>query len=180
MDIRPVAPYSFSYPSEIKVDAHTPEEQVRSYPGKGGTFTLVEGDWQIPKRDTGYRIVREMRFTSQTKGSLIKEFHIKGDRKGKVDLHIEFNEQHVDESVKKYLTENGVSLKHFDKYYYTEGRTPKELTKLFRILSDNNEIPEDQYDLLSALCEEGDWTKVTPLKADEHLSQNPSASNFYT
>lgn len=124
------------------------------YPCKRETFVHTKGDWE-PFRSGG-DLCRIYTFASFSSDSVIREFSLLGYYNGKISIYISF--QGGNKEFVNYLRSHGMIIKEYDSCYKTG--TPEDLKTLFRIIAENNEIPEKDYGFLRALVEKGrtDWS----------------------
>jgi hypothetical protein len=68
----------------------------------------------------------------------------------------------------KYFNLYGLNIRG---YFLTKGH--EQLKAMFRLISENNELPGEWLPLIRDLVEKGNWTLVTPLKEGKSLSEAP-------
>ena len=108
------------------------------YPGQSARFVHDGGDWGW--YSSGGSLRRKMDFVSVTKDSLIKQFSILGYENGDLFLIVKFAE--ALSTLDQYLNQFDLS----QKWQVCWAKNKTQLTCLFNIIADNNEIPESHFD----------------------------------
>lgn len=114
---------------------------VTHYPGPSAIFVHRNGDWNYHNSD--FDLCRELNFKSTVKGSTIQRFSVLGYKSGRVSIFIEFGETgNENKPFIQFLEANGIRLDYYDRlgnFLFTD--SPQITSKVFQILSKNNQIP---------------------------------------
>lgn len=127
-----------------------------NYPGVPAIFKHVRGDWNC-KADSG-PICRSMDFESAVESSAVSKFSIYGYQDGTVSISISFGKiKEVNEQFVAFLQAKRIpvsSLDSLSKHVLT--KTSESVKIAFRILAENNQIPDSHRKELEAIVEKGD------------------------
>jgi hypothetical protein len=149
---------------ESKMVREAPSRLLR-YPGKGAIFVEDPSElgWAvIPAKGAGK--LRSMKFRSKKATSLLQIFSIMGYRSGGIKVMIDYKIQDKD-TVIKYLRDLEFCDLNNGTFQFFE--TAKEIRKIYKVVSENNELPADKLPLIRSLVEAYSWTSVTPLTKEE-------------
>lgn len=133
------------------------DEEKYEYPGNPAKFVYHSGSWK--PYDSGGPLNHSIEFRSKTSKSLLKAFSILGYIDGDVSIGISFTKSYrVDakevEDIIKYFRQYDIILTwiDIDSYYRTNG--VKQLTNMFNILAENNEIPPEYFKDIRKIVED--------------------------
>jgi hypothetical protein len=135
------------------------------YPGIKAKFKYNGGNWELGIPMPGNTLVRQICFKSETQDSLFKNFWVLGHKNGSVSIcvSIDFRKTNSSELL-DYFRSNGLVPESIDiKDNFFETKNKKDCTTLFRIVDENNDIPEEHFSFIRDLVKSGDWRKVTPI-----------------
>jgi hypothetical protein len=123
---------------------------IINYPGP---FKHTSGDWSC--RDTGDNLCRTMNFQSTVEGSAIREFSILGYKNGQVAISLKLDKAE-NETFFRFLEARHVQVSNLDRLTGHLLTGTYETTKIvFRILSENNQIPASHKAKIEAIIAEG-------------------------
>jgi hypothetical protein len=137
-------------------------------------FVLKNNDWDLTFSKEG-ELCREMRFVSKTDHSELKGFALLGYYDGSVRMSVSFRENM---GFDEYLLSCKL-ICLYDGFYMS--KNVQELRDIFRIISNNSVIPDDQLMQMREIVERGacnptqtfeDWVTHSWL-AQRHLGVNP-------
>jgi len=135
---------------------------VANYPGIPAVFEHTKGDWSC--YDSGGELCRELAFESIVKDSLIKGFSLFGYKDRSVSIRIDFgNDTELFKIFVKHLQTHQVSESTMDHRQCTIFTIfHKDLKAVFRILTQNNQIPAQYLKQIESIVEKGScepWQK---------------------
>jgi hypothetical protein len=118
---------------------------VSRFPGIRAKFVPASDNrWDQHRGEAGIDPVRKLTFVSQTPHSLFTQFCLEGRRGDHIRLTVEFLRQ--DSLVQSYFEQYGINLTDLEmlrgSFFIGD---PRELRPLFKLLAENNEIPENNY-----------------------------------
>lgn len=114
------------------------------YPGKPARFIHACGDWKL--YNSGADLCRYMEFKSSTKDSLLKAFSVLGYRGGNVMIRIEFSKNSSE--VADYFKQFDLILDWMDLEHGYKTSTPEQLSLVFNLIAENNEIPASHFEMI--------------------------------
>jgi hypothetical protein len=133
------------------------------YPGVPSHFVYEGGDWDDCEH---YNIQtrRAISFTSVNSDALITSFVLRALRSGTVRCEIAINKRYRDEkngqNIYKYFALQGIKIDEWS--FATSDEI--QLRKLFKIMAENNEFPEDYFSQLKEIVATGN---VAPYHSDD-------------
>jgi hypothetical protein len=157
----------------LRVEGSSPIHQVNTpkipFPGNGADFVLSSGDWKI--ETNLFYPMRFLSFSSKTPGSLFTDLRVAGNQDGSIGFSVSCR------STCKKIAENYFTKMQipFDNFLSAGvATTLAQRMTLFKILSENNTIPEEHFHLIEDLSHAGNWHQVTPLEPEEQQLRQPS------
>ncbi len=131
---------------------------VTDYPDTPAEFVHMEGDWSY--RDNGTPLCKLIKFRSKSQ-STIQTFSLCGYKDGTIAIGIkvapyEKRDQSASELFCKFLAANQVPVSNdVDWHGCINTVLPEAIKIVFRILADNNQIPDSHRDQLERIVAEG-------------------------
>lgn len=154
-------------PQPLTVRQNISFEQDVDYPGKGATFQIEEeGCWKISLHP---KIVRQLVFSTLSTDSLFSKIRILGFRTGTIALEAILRTTPSQPQVDYFTAKLGEECfsRNADKTIIVQ---EESLPILFRILEENNSLPNVHHVPFRELVATNDWTLVTPLQPGEFLT----------
>jgi hypothetical protein len=139
LEALPAHPLVLETPEEKKAILNIP------YPGLPAVFVWAGGEWNQTFAVGDLR--RQMRFQSITANSVLEAFNLLGYSDGSVSISVRFG---MNSPFIEYLKAHRIVCAEF---FCHKTHTPAELKTLFRIITQNNEIPSAQLKQISEIVE---------------------------
>lgn len=130
------------------------EKKELAYPGKAAKFIHIGGDWSFNGSKGRGLLCNDLSYKSVVSDSLLSEFDLLGYKDGTIRVCIKYPEK-CEKIIADYLTSFGMVIRFsylLTKMYMTD--TIEDAKKLFKIISENNEIPLEDIQKITKIMSE--------------------------
>lgn len=169
--IRDLVKSIFTKPEEILKKCILEKKEIVEipYPGIKAKFVYNSGDWNY--RSYGYTLCKKIEFKSVTPHSLFKELRLEESYDGELRITVVFDCENG-EKINSYLASKELPWNGNSSFFVFK---EPYLKKIFIIIANNNEIPEEYLQKLMDIVEIGVWEMT---EKDEELRDSLVLSNL--
>jgi hypothetical protein len=130
------------------------------FPGNSADFVLSHGSWEFQYLSPSIP-VKFLSFSSKTSHSLLTDMRVAGYQDGSIVFSASCRLT-CKRTAENYFTKMGLPFDNF--LSSVAAKTTSERMTLFKILSEDNTIPEEYFQLIEDLSKADNWSEVAPPK----------------